>query len=293
MKKKNYFQVLLFLLGVQLLAVFFSYNFLLANVEVPTYQPFGNVTVTEAGLNAIFLVLPVLIITLILIILLKFLGFKFFTYILSILPLGIAVLINPVFIFLTVNNYLPDVADPVALVSTALLAFAIFYSTVKHVHWLSNISTFIISAEVGTLFALILQPPTLFIVLLAFAIYDIYAVFAGPLKIFISELTKSRFPIVKKPSVSKIRQSLDLGIFTANIGGLTIGTGDLVFYSLITAAAFLIKGVVAVVAALAAVNFGVVLTFFILMKYKKMLPGLPLPIFLGVLTLIVFEYVLT
>jgi hypothetical protein len=291
MKKENFSRVFLFLLGVQLLAVFFSYNFLSAKVEVPPYEPFGNETVAQAGLNAISLVFPVILFTLVLIILLRFLGFKFLTYILSILPLGIAILINPTFIFTTVSNYLPNIANPVALISTAILAFAIFYSTIKHIHWISSVSTFIISAEVGTLLALMLQPPTLFLVPLVFAIYDIYAVFAGPLKTFISELTKSRFPNIKKPGVKKVRQSINLGVLTANIGGVTIGTGDLVFYSLITAAAFAIKGVVAVVATLIAVNVGVALTFLILKKYKKVLPGLPLPIFLGIITLVVLNYV--
>lgn len=292
MEKKNYSALFLFSLGVQLLAIFFSYNFLSAKVEVPPYEPFGNATVTEAGLNAISLVLPVLIMTLVFIILLKIFGFKFFMYLISILPLGIVAFINPLFISTTVNNFLPSAADSIALLSTVLLIFAIFYSTVKHIQWLSSLSTFIISAEVGAFFALVLQPPTLFLVPLAFAIYDIYAVFAGPLKILLSQLVKSRFPRTKRPSISKVRQSINLGVLVANVGGFTLGTGDLVFYSLITAAGFMIKGIVAAMASLIAVNIGIALTLFILVKYKRVLPGLPIPIFLGVATLIIFQYVL-
>jgi len=290
MERENFYSLLLFSLGVQLLAIFFSYNFLAAKVEVPSYQPFGNVTVTQAGLNAAALVLPAVVMTLVLIVLLKIFGFKLFTYLLSVLPLFIAIIANPLFVYTTVNNYLPFMAGPIALLSTALLAVAIFYSTIKNIRWLSSASTFLISAEVGALFALMLQPPTLFLVPLAFAFYDIYAVFAGPLKIFISELTKSRFPRARKITVKKIKQSINLGVFAANIGGFTIGTGDLIFYSLVTAAAFVMKGVVAAVATMAAVNVGVALTFFILIKYKKVLPGLPLPIFLGVATLVIFKY---
>ncbi|MCX6820721.1 MAG: hypothetical protein NT016_02130, partial [Candidatus Aenigmarchaeota archaeon] len=229
---------------------------------------------------------------LVLITLLKIFGLRVFTFLISVMPLLIVVIINPLFISAAVGNYFPDVADAVALTSTAVLAAVVFYSTVRHVRWLSVAATFLISAEVGAFFAYVLQPPTLFAVPIAFALYDIYAVFAGPLKTLMSQLTRSNLPKVKKPSLKLVRRSLNLGVLAANIGGFMIGTGDLVFYSMTVAAAFALAGIGGTIATMVALNAGVALTFYILTKYKKVLPGLPIPIFLGVLTLLALKYVL-
>lgn len=292
MEKQDYSRVFLFSIGVQLLAVFFYYSLVLANVQAPPYQPFGNSTAAEAGLNAVSLVLPSLVSVIVLIALLKIFGLKFFTYLIAILPIAIVVLVNPIFISTSVGNFFPGIADAASLLSTAALAIVVFYATIRHVRWLLSVSTFLIAAEVGAFFAFVLQPPTLFAVPIAFALYDIYAVFAGPLKAFISQLTKSRFPKARRPSVRMVRQSINLGVLATNVGGFALGTGDLVFYSLTVAGAFALGGTVLAAATMVALNAGVLLTFVILTKYKKMLPGLPLPIFLGSITLLVLKYVL-
>jgi len=292
MEKQNFPLIFAFLIGVQLLAVFFYYSLAAAQVEAPPYEPFGNATVAQAGLNAASLVLPAFISVLVLVFLLKMFGLRFFTFLISVMPLLIVVIVNPLFVSAAVGNYFPDIADAVALTSTAVLAAVVFYSTIKHVRWLSAASTFVISAEVGAFFAYVLQPPTLFAVPIAFALYDIYAVFAGPLKTFISQLTKSNLPKARNPSTSRVRRSLNLGVLAAMVGGLMIGTGDLVFYSMTVAAAFALAGTVGTIATLVALNAGVALTFYILAKYKKILPGLPIPIFLGVAVLMLVHYLL-
>jgi hypothetical protein len=291
-ERQDFWKMFLFALGVQVLAVFFLYSFALQQVQIPSYEPFGNTTATDASLNAVSLVLPTVVMTVILITLLKFFGLRAFTYLISFLPIVVIVLLNPVFISVTLANYLPDIADIAALAATAVLAAAAVYATIKSVDWISRVATFLISAEVGAFFALSLQPPTLFFVPLAFAIYDIYAVFAGPLKVLINQLVKSRFPKGSPNATSrgKVRKSLQLGVLVANVGGFTLGTGDLVFYSLLAAAAFGIAGLWGAVATMAAMNAGVALTFIILTKYKRVLPGLPIPIFLGVAVLAMITY---
>jgi hypothetical protein len=74
----------------------------------------------------------------------------------------------------------------------------------------------------------------------------------------------------------------------ARIGGFTIGAGDFTFYSMLVAAGFVLKGMFAAVAVGVAINAGVLVTLWILQKYKKPLPGLPIPIFLGILTMLLF-----
>ncbi|MCX6820424.1 MAG: hypothetical protein NT016_00515, partial [Candidatus Aenigmarchaeota archaeon] len=80
MEKQNLPLMFMFLIGVQLLAVFFYYSLAAAQVEAPPYEPFGNATVAQAGLNAASLVLPAFVSVLVLITLLKIFGLRIFTF---------------------------------------------------------------------------------------------------------------------------------------------------------------------------------------------------------------------
>ena len=80
------------------------------------------------------------------------------------------------------------------------------------------------------------------------------------------------------------------GFLVSNVGGFNIGTGDLVFYSMIASAAFILKGLLVSVFVVALIEFGTYLTTYLLLKYKRMLPGLPNPIFLGTGALILLSY---
>jgi len=148
---------------------------------------------------------------------------------------------------------------------------------------LLTLSTTIISAELGSLLALLFRPPTLFIFPIIIALYDIFAVFKGPLKILMNELK-----IRPKGGRKKIKVPLSkiFGILVVSIGGVNIGTGDLVFYSMIVSAGYVIASVTGMIYSILAVNVGVLITVFIFLKYKKMLPGLPIPILLGTLALL-------
>jgi len=87
MEKINIYQLILLTITVQLLSVFFTYQVICANLEIPSYEPFGNATVTQATANSIPFIVGMVIFTVFLIILIKF-GFrKIFTLIIIALPL--------------------------------------------------------------------------------------------------------------------------------------------------------------------------------------------------------------
>jgi len=287
--KRNLPALILFLIVLQVFAVFLTYNLIVLQVEVPQYEPFGNVTIGQAGLNALLLLIPVVVFTLIFIVFLKILGMKILRLILMLLSISAVFFLNPVYAFALLTNYFSSSSASILsyLLTFVLIAF-VMYSFIGYNFWVSNIATFVVSAEIGSLFAIMLSPPTLFVIPVAFLLYDIYAVFFGPLKTFVKELKKRGKAVkIKK---DEERRGLNLGRLIANIGGFSIGSGDLFFYSLLASAAFILGGIFAAFIVMLAVNFGILINLVLLVKYKRMLPGLPIPLALGLLILLFFWY---
>src|SRR5438132_11810027 len=86
-------------------------------------------------------------------------------------------------------------ADVAVLIGFAVTIFLMVlggYSIWKKVDWLRTTITFILAAEFGAVLALSFTPPTLFVFPIAFALYDIYAVFFGPLKKLTSDIRKEQ-----------------------------------------------------------------------------------------------------
>ncbi|KAJ6253686.1 presenilin [Anaeramoeba flamelloides] len=75
--------------------------------------------------------------------------------------------------------------------------------------------------------------------------------------------------------------------------GIKLGAGDFVFYSaLITRVSFLREPIPIITTAFA-ILFGLVITLAILIKYKKPVPALPIPILLGVSSYFISKYMLS
>ncbi len=133
--------------------------------------------------------------------------------------------------------------------------------------------TGLLSAEVGSYFASTIPILTALLLPVAFSLYDIYTVFRGPLKTLITTL----------PAES-------LAAISSKVGDFSIGTGDTVFYAMMPALGYYQFGFGPAFLALVAVDVGVVMTLYLLGK-ARLLPGLPIPMFLGVAVLVAF-YVL-
>ncbi len=173
-------------------------------------------------------------------------------------------------------NYLQPTAElaadiAVSLAVVTLIGYTIF---VKNRQWLSTIVIAFVGAEVGSFFAT-LPLKTALLLPIAFAVYDIYAVFRGPLKSLIGTGEK----------VALVGMSIRAGEFT-------LGLGDVVFYTMLPSMplAQLAAGSPSLTVlawafvTLAVMDVGVVATLFLLSK-KRLLPGLPIPMMLGILVL--------
>jgi hypothetical protein len=139
--------------------------------------------------------------------------------------------------------------------------------------WSALVLTGLLSAEVGSYFASTIPILTALLLPIAFSLYDIYTVFRGPLKTLVTTL----------PSET-------LSAISSKIGDFSIGTGDTVFYAMVPALAYYqFSALTPAITSLVAVDIGVAITLYLLSK-AKLLPGLPIPMFLGVAVLLAFYF---
>ncbi len=171
-------------------------------------------------------------------------------------------------------NYLPpSIEVPVAFGAAGLMVVLVAYTIfVRNNVILATVILAFIGAEVGSFFAETLTPGTAIALPIAFSIYDVYAVFKGPLKALIGT----------NPGVALVGMSIKAGEFT-------MGLGDIVFYTMLPALALFSAGVIPAILTMAAIDIGVIITLFLLSR-KRLLPGLPIPMALGIAVLAYFVF---
>lgn len=167
-------------------------------------------------------------------------------------------------------DYLPPQLElPVAFGSAFAVVALVGYNLFgKSRPWLSTVILAFLGAEVGSFFAETLPPLTALILPIAFSVYDIYAVFRGPLKQLVGTA----------PTLALTGMSVKLGEFT-------LGLGDVVFYTMLPSLALFSLSPTASLVTMLAIDVGVAATLLLLSK-KRLLPGLPIPMLLGVLVLL-------
>ena len=168
-------------------------------------------------------------------------------------------------------NYMPDFlassdfAWPlVSLLGSVALALAV-YKSKGLLHFAAII---LIGGMTGTFLGVSIPTLTAIALLVALAAYDLFAVYRGP--------------------IGKMAQSTDLEEFTGAVftyGDLTVGMGDMVFYSMLASNAMMNFGPFPFLAAAAGVVVGAYLGFKML-EGRDMFPGLPFAVVLG----LVFMY---
>ena len=147
----------------------------------------------------------------------------------------------------------------VSLIGTILLGLAIYKS--KGIAHLAAI--IVVGGMTGAFLGVSIPMLTAIVLLLALAAYDLFAVYRGP--------------------IGKMAQSADLEEFTGAVftyGDLTVGMGDMVFYSMLASISMINFGTLPFVAAAVGVIVGAYLGFKML-EGRDMFPGLPFAVVLG------------
>jgi len=152
----------------------------------------------------------------------------------------------------------------VSLVGAVALGFAI-YKSKGYIHLAAIV---IVGGMTGAFLGVSIPTLTAVVLLLALAAYDLFAVYKGP--------------------IGKMAASTDLEEFTGAVftyGDLTVGMGDMVFYSMLASISMLNFGPLPFLAAGIGIIVGAYLGFKML-EGRDMFPGLPFAVVLG----LVFMY---
>jgi len=158
---------------------------------------------------------------------------------------------------------------------SVFLIYAIFYS--KNLT-LQNHALIILSCIIGSIIGEVFQLVQLMIFLIVFAVYDIIAVFFGPLKRIAKEIENSETKFSTNGGYLYTR-----GMFVT-IFNIEIGIGDLLFYSAI-AANLSLQGLIGILSSVTSIVLGGIMTIALASRFK-IFPGLPIPVFLTVLFVI-------
>jgi len=145
---------------------------------------------------------------------------------------------------------------------SALASSAITYLMLGRGGLASSISAAYIASGAGATIGMSIPYWTFLILIVGISAYDVLAVYKGHL----STLTKE--------------EAISLKGLTVELDSLVIGLGDLFFYSLSASAILWHMGAIPALAATASILVGYAATL-LLLKRKRILPGLPLPLLLG------------
>jgi len=157
----------------------------------------------------------------------------------------------------------------VSLGTAIAIALTIFGKTKKY----QLIGVTLIGALTGIFLGYSIGPLTALVLIGALVIYDIVAVFRGPVGALAKSIEEGDLPGA---------------VFT--YGDLTIGMGDMVFYSLVaTTALVYFGGILSFFGAAIGILAGTFLGFKALSKYE-MFPGLPFSLLLGVAGMLLASY---
>ena len=169
-------------------------------------------------------------------------------------------------------NYLPSFVTSTIwgwLLVSLLGAVALGLLIYKAKGALHLVGIVLIGGLTGTFLGVSIPTLTAIVLLLALAGYDLFAVYKGP--------------------IGKMAESTNLEEFTGAVftyGDLTVGMGDMVFYSMLASISMMNFGPIPFLAAAVGLVIGAYLGFKML-EGRDMFPGLPFAIILG----LVFMYV--
>ncbi len=180
---------------------------------------------------------------------------------------------SAIFVYLVMNVGLGLLESTIiSLIASAPLTYALIRT-----RRVTTLCAFILASFISVDLLVVLPEPVIAVLLVLLPIYDIFIVYYGPLGKVLQELHK--------------RGSLEvLSGFTINIGGLTLGLGDLTVYALLagfTYVQYVELGLGVHNALLASILssslqcLGLYLTIRLMLKRRKYAPGLPLPLLLG------------
>jgi hypothetical protein len=140
--------------------------------------------------------------------------------------------------------------------------------------------------------SIILPLWTTIAILVGISLWDIFAVLykKGPIKEMIDIASKDIS--ANQIEEDNIQEKIESGEAIYDTSKLEIGIGDLAFYSLLTSSIFInTENLILLILVTIAIILGTAITISGL-KRNKILPGLPISIFLGIGTFLIFQLIM-
>ncbi len=246
------------------LMVGLGFAYLLVRTQVSTLPvtPFPE-TPSGQFSNALYFVIILLIAATVFYLLLKWKSRKLITFLVAFALTAASILLSVFYLYALLSSF-PNWEVYVIILSitiTAVFDFAVF----KLGGTARNIVVVFLGGALGVFLGWSIPVVSALLILAFLAVYDVITVYKGP----VGKIANSGLDQLKGLSFS-FRE-------------LEMGLGDLVFYSMLCAVMLLndnFGGWVPYLLSLAGVLIGSFLTF-IMLKKKGIFPGLPIPIFLG------------
>jgi presenilin-like A22 family membrane protease len=261
--KASFVQVVPIIIAL-LLAGFLTYGLQASGAEVAAITVFPE-TPSGATLNASVFVIMMAAAATSIYLLLKYQRKRIVKYLITAAMFFVA--------FFLLNWYSGLYADQLAplvdiyglgwIVTTGVAAVLLMLGLHKGPETVRILSVTIVGSLTGTFLGASIPTLTAVVLLAALAIYDLVSVYRGP--------------------IGKIAEIADLEEFKGavfTVGDLTVGMGDLVFYSMLVSNAMISFGTLAYLGAFAGVAAGSYLGFKMLER-REVFPGLPIAVGLG------------
>ncbi len=184
------------------------------------------------------------------------------------------------------NIYIP------ALTAISVILLIYYYFTSKSIKT-KNFIVLYISLLVSASMSIILPFWSTLAILIGISLWDIFAVLykRGPIKTMMEIISKKDDE--GDPSYAEVEEKIKSGDGVYDTSKLEIGIGDLAFYSLLTSSVLLFtNNIVIVILTTVAILVGTGITISGL-KRNKILPGLPISIFMGIGTFLLCQLIVT
>lgn len=204
------------------------------------------------------------------------------------------------------SSWIPIGASFAALVITVLAAY-------RGSALVTNIIALVLALELGSSFPVLLQAPLNWIIPAVYAVFDLYAVYYGRMGKLVRDIARAedqeRSSVspshtiattglsstnVSSPAVvtpSRLSKWPEFGLLSIRLSDIEIGMADIAFYTMVPSVALLLDRVIAFFVVMAAVDIGILLSFTVFRK-REVSPGLPVPILLGLGTLLIVSLVI-
>jgi hypothetical protein len=183
------------------------------------------------------------------------------------------------------NIYIP------ALTAISVILLIYYYFTSKSIKT-KNFIVLYISLLVSASMSIILEFWSTLAILIGISLWDIFAVLykRGPIKTMMDIISNKDDE--SDPSYAEVEEKIKSGEGVYDTSKLEIGIGDLAFYSLLTSSVLLFtNNIVIVIFTTVAILIGTGITISGL-KRNKILPGLPISIFMGIGTFLLCQLII-